>query len=218
MIVMPFSRASRAAGDPGFHGNALISRLAMSEPMLVRLGDAHRWETGRTRRIGNRIALATRVILDDAPIVLVATHLESHAGPDVRANQMRMLLDAVEDYADGAPVLIGGDFNTRTATKDDMRDPSARLRLRAADPTLLTRPAPREPLFALAEVAGYDWRMCNSDTPTERRAEHGDPSFRLDWFFARGLVCDNPATVPAVHTNSEALSDHHAITLDVRLA
>ena len=211
---------SREAGDPGFHGNAIVSHIGMSTPMLVRLGDAQRWQSGegRARRTGDRIALATRVMIDDSPVVMVTTHLESHAPPGVRASQMRILLDAIDGYAAGDPVLIGGDFNTRTAAKDDLREPAARTRLHQDFPALFARPAPREPLFAVAEAAGYDWLSCNTSAPTERsrNAAIDMPRFRLDWFFARGLVCENPAVVSAESTHGKTLSDHDAITVEVR--
>ena len=68
-----------------------------------------------TIRRTSDVALATRVLLDEKPVVVVATHLESHTTPPERAVQMQALIHAIDDYADGDPVLLGGDFNTRTA-------------------------------------------------------------------------------------------------------
>jgi endonuclease/exonuclease/phosphatase family metal-dependent hydrolase len=212
---------SREAGELGLHGNAIISQLETSTPFLVRMADDKLWQSGqrRARRTGSRIALAARVKLDGTPVVVVTTHLESHTTPDTRAAQMQGLIDAVDDYARGDPILIGGDFNTRTAAKDDLRTRDARLRLRRDTPTAFTRPAPHEPLFAVAAAAGYDWVACNTDAPTERAPHPGDdtPRFRLDWFFAKGLVCENPGVVIAESETGAALSDHDAITVDIRL-
>ena len=212
---------SRDAGELGFHGNAIISQLECATPFLVRMADDGLWRTGerRARRHGSRIALATRVLLDEKPVVVVATHLESHTTPAERAVQMQALIHAIDDYADGDPVLLGGDFNTRTAAKDDLRDRASRLQLLHDAPTTFTRPAPREPLFEIAARAGYEWVSANTDMPTERAKQPGDdtPRFRLDWFFARGLVCGNPCLVKAESDAGVALSDHDAITLDIRL-
>ena len=185
------------------------------------MADDGLWQTGerRARRHGSRIALATRVMLDGQPVVVVATHLESHTTPTERALQMQALIAAIDAYADGDPVLLGGDFNTRTAAKDDLRDRAARLQLLHDAPTSFTRPAPREPLFDIAARAGYEWATANTDVPTERAKHPGDdtPRFRLDWFFARGLVCGNPGLVRAESDTGVVLSDHDAITLDIRL-
>jgi len=212
---------SRDAGELGLHGNAIISHLEMSTPLLVRMAEDGLWQTGqrRARRHGSRVALATRVKLDGRPIVVVTTHLESHTTPADRAAQMQVLISAIDTYAGDDPVLIGGDFNTRTAAKDDLRDRAARLRLLRDAPTAFTQPAPSEPLFDVAAKAGYAWLPGNTDAPTERARHPGDdtPRFRLDWFFSRGLVCENPDVVIAESDTGITLSDHDAITLDIRL-
>lgn len=205
----------------GFHGNAILSRIAMTDPLLIRFPEDAGWISGtnRARRQGSRIALATRVVLGGQSVVVVTTHLESHAGPARRANQMKLLLDALDSYAGEQPVLIGGDFNTRTASKDAMRATGARRRLQHEDPAVFTRPHTREPLFEIAARAGYSWQSCNQPLPTERTGadDPGRPRFRLDWFFARGLVCENPQNIPAERPRGGALSDHDVITTDIRL-
>lgn len=209
------------AGELGLHGNAIIAHVEMSSPVLVRLAEDKHWVSGnrRARRRGSRIALGARVMLDGKPIVVVTTHLESHTSPDTRALQMQALLDAIDDYADGNPVLIGGDFNTRTASKDDLREHAARQQLQRQFPELFTQPQTQEPLFDIAARAGYDWTSCNTAVPTERPGHPGDdtPRFRLDWFFARGLICENPGIVIAESETGVALSDHDIITLSIRL-
>ena len=72
-----------------------------------------------------------------------------------------------------------------------------------------------------AERRGFEFRACNAvGTSTERRAR-GDGSARgtlaLDWFFARGLECSEPAVIDAVDPASgAALSDHEAISVTIR--
>lgn len=210
-----------AANTRGFHGNAILSRHAMADPLLIRFPEDDAWASGadRDRRLGGRIALATRMSLAGSCIVVATTHFESHAGPDVRANQMRILMEALESYADGRPILIGGDFNTRTRSKDALRSTAARQRLAREDPAIFTRPHTREPLFEIAARAGFNWVSCNLPRPTERETpeDNDRPRFRLDWFFARGLVCENPRNITAATAGHVSLSDHDAIAVDIRL-
>jgi endonuclease/exonuclease/phosphatase family metal-dependent hydrolase len=112
----PAERA--AAGDTqnaeGFHGNAILSRLALHRPALMRLEADGAW-FGPARgqpRVGGRIALAGQVILDGQAVTVVAVHLESHSDPDLRAAQMLRLIDLIDRYDPEAPVVIGGDLNT----------------------------------------------------------------------------------------------------------
>lgn len=209
------------AGERGLHGNAVVSRAAIRDPLLIRLADDESWmaRPGQKRRLGGRIALAGRIDIGGHDVVLVSTHLESHAGPEERARQMCALLDTVDDYAAGAPVLIGGDFNTRTGSKDAMRAVSARLALRDKAADAFVAPAPFEPLFDVAREAGLSWAGANAPSPTER-AGPGDasaPRFRLDWFFARGLEFAAARNLPAETARGCALSDHDAIYVEIRL-
>ncbi|MDA0785402.1 MAG: endonuclease/exonuclease/phosphatase family protein [Proteobacteria bacterium] len=206
----------------GFHGNAILSRNSMLDPILIRFPEDRDWLTGtnRDRRLGSRIALAARIVLDGHSVVVATTHLESHTGPDQRAHQMELLLNELESYADGQPILIGGDFNTRTATKDAMRNTAARQALKCKDPKVFTQPQAREPLFEIAARAGYTWLSCNQPLPTERGSAEvpARPLFRLDWFFARGLVCETSRNIPAETPCGASLSDHDVITTDIRLS
>ena len=165
------------------------------------------------------LALAARVPLSGCDVVVVSTHLESHGSPLERATQMSALISAVEVYADGSPVLIGGDFNTRTASKDEMRSSSVRRSLEQSAPGVFVTPETREPLFDVAREAGYDWSACNQHLPTERtRAGWEDtPRFRLDWFFSRGLDCSASRILVAEAPDGRVLSDHDAIGVDIRL-
>ncbi|MBO6784625.1 MAG: endonuclease/exonuclease/phosphatase family protein [Alphaproteobacteria bacterium] len=208
-------------GEPGLHGNAVLSRATIRDPLLIRLAEDTSWMTrpGQQRRLGSRIALAGRIAVEGLDVVLVSTHLESHAGPDERARQMCALLDAVDGYAGDAPVLIGGDFNTRTASKDAMRDAEARNGLYERVATAFVDPAPWEPLFDIARAAGYSWSSANLDLATERSGPDDPraPRFRLDWFFARGLECHAPGNLCAETGSGGALSDHDAIYVEIRV-
>ena len=209
------------AGQRGLHGNAIVARVPLRDPLLIRLAHDDSWmaRPGRKRRLGGRMALAARVGFGGHEVVVAVTHLESHAGPDVRAGQMCALLDAIDGYAGDSPVLIGGDFNTRTASKDDMRDAPARASLERRAPRAFVAPEPYEPLFEVARGAGFDWSSANARAATERSgpADAGTSRFRLDWFFARGLDCRAARNIPAAGASGTPLSDHDAIAVDIRV-
>ena len=146
-------------------------------------------------------------------------HLESHSDPQERADQLEVLLDAIDGFAQGAPALIGGDMNT-SSLGFEHADPA---RLGAAlrdDPERFGNPVPHEPLFGLLERRGYEWRACNQlDRGTQRKKS---PSARgvlhLDWIFCRGLRASAAEVVAAVDPESgEALSDHEAVAVTVSL-
>ena len=76
----------------------------------------------------------------------------------------------------------------------------------------LRRPAEREPMFELLRKRGYDWRACNLAL-----ARTGGPQGRKRlWFFTRGLVCDEPAIVPALDGAGRPMGSCDAITLRIR--
>lgn len=206
----------------GFHGGAILSVHPLARPVLIRLEREGGWFDGsrRERRVGGRIAQAATLGIGGTDVVVAAVHLESHSDPDHRAGQMRDLLDAIERYAPGTPAIIGGDFNTASAGRDELRRPGAMEALMADDPDRLLRPMPHEPLFAVAREAGYSWEPCNDDRPTQRpRPDEPDwPLGRIDWFFARGLDCSDPGTIPAVDQTGAAISDHDALAVTIRPA
>jgi endonuclease/exonuclease/phosphatase (EEP) superfamily protein YafD len=204
----------------GWHGGAVLARLPLVEPRVVRVEPGGRWFDGALgeRRIGSRIAVLCRLpLLDRAgrarEVALASLHLESHSDPDERAAQLAAVFDALDRHAPGAPALVGGDVNTHSLGRAELED-RARLRAAlAADPSRLADPVAHEPLFALAERRGFAWRGANpaGGVPTYKRDGRG--ALALDWFFARGLEVADPALHP-----TGALSDHEAIGLTVRLA
>lgn len=204
----------------GHHGGAIVSRHPLERPALVRLGGEGDWWDGTRgeRRVGGRIAVLATLRVAGTDVTLASLHLESHADPSFRAEQMVTLLEALDDYAPGAPALVGGDVNSHTLGPCTWNDREWLRRALSEDPERLARPVRHEPLFAVTERAGYDWRRCNQQTSTERRREP-PPSARgvlkLDWFFARGLAASDPEVIAAVDPAGAALSDHEAIAVTV---
>jgi endonuclease/exonuclease/phosphatase family metal-dependent hydrolase len=208
------------ANGQGLHGGAIVSRHALADPAVLRLDRDGAWFDGTDgeRRVGGRIAVAARVPVAGAPVAWISVHFESHGSPDSRAEEMRRLLDAVEAYAAGAPVVIGGDFNTNSAPRQVIDGPGGRAALEAETPGRFVDPVEFEPLFQVAAAAGYDWTACNRPGPSQRTRPDGTPPppfGRIDWFFCRGLQARDPETVAAVGRDGRAISDHELLAVTV---
>ena len=202
------------------HGNAIVSRHGLTDPAVLKLDEDAAWFDGANdeRRVGGRIAVATRLTLAGVPVVFVSVHFESHGGPDSRAEEMRRLLGALETYGAGGPVVIGGDFNTNTATGEDLDGPAGKTALEADAPGRFVDPVTYEPLFEVIAAAGYDWTGCNAPGPTQRTRPDGTPRpphGRIDWFFCRGLQVRDPEIVAAIGQGGRAISDHELLTVTV---
>ncbi len=187
----------------GFHGNALLSRLPISDVALIRLDDGAVWwlrAAKGQRRLGWRMAIAARIESPAGPLLAVVVHLESKSDPADRADQVARLLRTIDRLAEGLPVVIGGDFNTKA--------------LPAGGAAWWADPAEHEPLFTHMAAAGFDWRAANTREVTMRTLPDGKPQppfHRLDWLFTRGLDAGDPATIPAVDGKGDAISDHDLI-------
>lgn len=187
----------------GFHGNGWITRLPAGRPAIIRLREEADWFVNprrNQRRVGGRMAVAGTFPLGGGEFVAAAVHLESDTDQAGRRRQMEELLAALERYAEGRPVVIGGDFN-------------AGARHPEFDPMT-------EGLFDAATTHGYEWRDANTRQPTSRRslvtnAVQQDRA-RYDWFFVRGLTAADPGVAPAVDERGTPLSDHDAIVLTIR--
>ncbi len=204
--------------EAGLHGAAILGRCALERPAVIRLETTGDWFDGRhgERRIGGRIAVVATVLIDRAPVTLVSVHFESHGDPAQRAAQISRLIEAIDSYAPGQPVLIGGDLNTSTIRRDWARGTGVKPVLPAER---VLDPVPYEPLFEVAAAQGYDWRACNAlGVPTQRTRKDGTPTpplGKIDWFLSRDLMVSDPATVPAVDARGEAISDHEVLLVTI---
>ncbi|HEX5327505.1 MAG TPA: endonuclease/exonuclease/phosphatase [Acetobacteraceae bacterium] len=187
--------------DQGFHGNGIVSALPLAHPVVIRLDEVADWYVapkGGQRRIGNRMAVAGIVTVGESRFVACSVHLESATDGPGRATQMRGLLDALDRYAEGLPVLIGGDLNTHVPPggHDD----------------------PREPLFSLTKRRGYNFDACNLAGPTTRASvwSESEATRQLDWFCTRGLTTEAPEIIPALAPDGTVLTDHELILVTIR--
>jgi endonuclease/exonuclease/phosphatase family metal-dependent hydrolase len=215
------SEQEEAAGQSnarGLHGNAIVSASSLDEPTVVRLPDtgAGWFAVDCTQpRVGGRMAVVATVAIDGVPVHVASTHLENRTTADYRAEQLDVLLRAIDDRDASAPAIVGGDFNTLGADIDVLLDRAAVRALRDNEPWRFTWPVVYEPMFEVARAHGFAWTDANVAAPTMDNAWAGLPDLvpmRLDWLLVRGLVARRPAVIPA-----GGRSDHHLITAGVHL-
>lgn len=189
----------------GWHGNAILSAVPFQAVTMIRLDDHGHWFSSDELdadpdqpRVGGRMALAAILPWQTGAVCVVSTHLESNADADHRAAQFDRLLDAVDDFAPGLPVILGGDLNTGNHLPPDFD-------------------WHQETLFARAEARDYDWGA-TPDGDTTRPSlitPHPTRKMKLDWFCLRGVSCVDKALVPALAKDGKPLSDHEAIWCSV---
>ena len=198
-------------GNAGsLHGNAVVSTIAMRDPILIPLDPGGDWFglDWHHRRVGGRMALGVTVELERGPVAMVSLHLENRSSPDERRRAVEAALAGLDDCWPGLPAVVAGDLNVA-----EMPDP-------AHDPDLdwFVSPEKHEPLFAALREAGFDWRAANTPDQTRRLIPDGRPppkARRIDWIFTRGLTASRPRTWPAVDEQGEPVSDHELITVDI---
>jgi endonuclease/exonuclease/phosphatase family metal-dependent hydrolase len=165
------------------------------------------------------MALMVELELAGRPVLLVSAHYESHSGPDDRLAQTEAMLAAIDQHRPGAPVLIGGDFNTSTFELPIKHQPDLVADALRADPQRLVRPEPYEPMFECLRQHGYEWESCNlPGLATQRTRPDGTPQppfGKIDWFFSRALRCSSPTIVPAIDEAGTAISDHELLLVTV---
>ncbi|MEZ5647401.1 MAG: endonuclease/exonuclease/phosphatase family protein [Alphaproteobacteria bacterium] len=205
----------------GFHGGGILSPYDLQKPAMIRLESTGDWFDGKRgeRRIGGRMAIAAKLLIGNTSVALVSAHLESHSDPQERAEQMKILLAALEVYHGNGPAIIGGDFNTSTLGHESLTT-EQRLSLTTENPTRFTDPVKWEPLFDIAKASGFDWQVANAPGPTQRTRPDGTPKppfGKIDWIFTRGLNAQDPEIVPAVDSTGIAISDHDLLAVTVSL-
>lgn len=192
----------------GWHGNAILSRVPFDRVTMLRLCDHGHWFASDDLdadpdqpRVGGRMALLAVVPGAAGPMCFVSTHLESNAAGPHRSAQFAALLDAVDAFAPGLPVLIGGDLNTGNHVPPDFDWRG-------------------EGLFAEAESRGYRWDFTPAGMTTRPSliTPHPTRVMRLDWFAARGLASTHSALLASVGPDGTPLSDHEAIHCRVSAA
>lgn len=183
----------------GFHGNALVSPVALQAPVMIRLEAHGHWFTPETpaKRIGTRCAIAGVVMTDAGPLYAVSVHLENRGDAAYRETQMRGLIDAIDHLAGDMPVIIGGDLNTGLADGGDFE---------------------QETLFAHAASRGFERHggpIDQMSTRASRVSRNPSAAYKLDWFLTRGVEVASSRLVSSVAPDGEVLSDHDMVVIEV---
>jgi endonuclease/exonuclease/phosphatase family metal-dependent hydrolase len=166
------------------------------------------------------MAVIATMRVDGRPVQLASTHLENRGDGQCRAEQLDLLLEAVDEREPGGPAVVGGDFNTLGAPFEEFLDRDHVRILRAVDPSHFSWPVRAEPLFEVAAARGFSWVDANVSAPTTTHGPDGLPDYvpvKIDWFLVRGLEARRPAVIPAIGSQGQELSDHQAIGVSVRL-
>ena len=203
------------------HGNAIVARVALERPEVLRLDDGGDWFTASRGepRVGGRCGVIATAQLDGVAIDLASVHLESHSDQTHRAEQFAVLLERLD--ARGAEVaVIGGDLNTFTGPLIELADRGSVHSMREAEPSRFSWPVPYEPLFDVAAKHGFDWVDANVAGPTTHHDATGQPDHvpvKLDWILVRGLEARRAVVVHSQGADGAKLSDHEMLAVSVRL-
>ncbi|WP_339853650.1 endonuclease/exonuclease/phosphatase family protein [Roseovarius nubinhibens] len=180
----------------GFHGNAILSSAPLTRVAMFRLDDQGHWFNldPDQPRLGTRMALAAEIDTATGPICVVSTHLESNANAEYRHVQFLQLLERVDYFARGCPVVIGGDLNTGNHMPPDFD-------------------WRQETLFDLACALGYSWQGSAPGQTTRPSliTPHPDRTMRLDWIATRDCSPVEQGILSALNPDGRPLSDHDCV-------
>jgi endonuclease/exonuclease/phosphatase family metal-dependent hydrolase len=99
---------------PAITGQAILSRFAIEQSAVLRFAaqDRFRWAFNPVQpRRGGRIAISART----GGLLVYNTHIESSGDESLKQRQIaEILIHQAAVHADGAPILIAGDFNNKS--------------------------------------------------------------------------------------------------------
>ena len=187
------------ANARGFHGNAIMAATPLRDPFVFRLPGEALWfsDAKEQPRVGERCAVGATIDTEAGPFVAVSVHLESVGNGPYRERQMAALIDAVEAYAPGLPILIGGDLNTGNHSGGDFET---------------------DTLFAMAAGRGFTRHGGPLDQPSTRPSlitRFPERRMKLDWFLCRGLSVSGDRLISSLDEAGKPLSDHDLLVCTV---
>jgi endonuclease/exonuclease/phosphatase family metal-dependent hydrolase len=112
-----------SASSAAYVGQVVLSRLPIRDARILRFKEQTdywqpRWYVPNwsvfQRRRGGRIALVTELASDHGPLVAYNAHLESRGPEERRLRQIEEILSDNAKYAPDTPIIVAGDFNTRS--------------------------------------------------------------------------------------------------------
>jgi len=197
-------------------GNAILTRYPIVDARVERLPACFEPYHFHEKRYGGRNCVWARIRTARGFAWVGSVHLEVRETPACRARQVAHLMTRLPGGPEAA-YLLGGDLNTNGFRRGTpVRTVASVWRLISKRPSdvnrELCRPdSGREPLFRLAERAGFSWAELNSRQPTawaslesledakflpeivrrkiQRRLQPygGYLHMKLDWFLGRGV-------------------------------
>ncbi len=148
-------------------GSAVLSRWPMTATRNLDLPELRdKFSSKSEKRLGKKRALAAELQLPTGSLWVSTCHLDSNASPQMRADQLRALLD--EMLRHGERVVVGGDFNTTTYDASGklalMADLVHKFVFKGFDATVHGYMTPEtsyeQPIFAVLDDLGFahaDW-------------------------------------------------------------
>jgi len=166
--------------EPAYHGQALLTTFRITSSRMLRFkNQSGFWKPRRLlnsslpllqRREGGRIALIAELDNGGKPLVVYNLHLESRGNEQGRLLQLNEVLEDAQHYPRDTPIIIAGDFNTKSFTKRF-----------------------HSPLIPRLQEAGY--RSAFGDQRFRTHIIIG----ALDWVFVRGPIECEHGEVLRVH-------------------
>ena len=235
--------AAGNANQEGLFGIALLSRWPIGALRRIELPSPEEVQFDHERMVGKHVALIAEIERPGAPFVMVTVHLEVHRTRAYRAEQMRILLEALA--GESRPIVMAGDFNSHTFDRGQPWEPllGALVLTLTPDDALARRllhpdrgPA-RETAFDALRAAGFEWERHVDYAPTlhlrfdrlgETRALFGPfataarralawaerrAALRLDWLAGRGWSGGRGETLRGLSGPGRA-SDHAPIVAE----
>jgi endonuclease/exonuclease/phosphatase family metal-dependent hydrolase len=238
--------ARAAAGrenQEAMFGIAILSRWPIRQVRVVELPGPEQVYFELERMVGRQIALIAEIARPGAAFVAVSAHLEVHRTRAHRADQVRVIVEALR--GETRPVVFGGDWNTHTFDRGLWHSPvtggsavllwpEGPLRRRLHWPD---RGPFRERLFDELRRGGFEWERFGDYAPTlQLRLDRVDEAawlrthlgavgrgmiaraerrgaMRLDWFAGRGWRGGSGRTVAGLDGPGRA-SDHAPIVAE----
>jgi len=208
-----------APGEPfsRFTGNAILSAEPLEAVQVIPTPRYPRRDFVDLPGAPNGV-VAT-VAIDGTSIAVAVAHLESRAGSEFRARQIRTIASAIPPHG---PAVIGGDFNTTTIEIGLSRVPIGVARSIALNRRRRQAPRSHEPLFEVLEEHGFDFEGANVPGHPTFTFARIVPQFlrpKLDWIALRQMAAvPGSAAVVAAQSSawSRRFSDHDFITCEIR--
>ena len=212
VLGIEFEELGQSGSAPAYQGQAILSRLPIRSPRILRFGhQTDFWEprwylpnwSFLQRRRGGRMALVAEIEIDGTKVIVYDIHLESRMRESGQFQQLDEILADITRYPPDVPILLAGDFNSRRVlqltqhlTRAGFRDAigSTQATGPSRDAAPVTIFGPLVPPFL------------------RKRMRFNDPC--LDWIFARGPLSFEKGRV---HQDVSA-TDHYPLSVRMSFA